>query len=150
MVGALVQYQILLRRVAMVAHDAWFYLMHTLFHYCKPLYKHFHRLHHSNGSNISSLGTAYGDAVDIGMCFVAFHAVIYHVLNQMDSWSLPAVVALISVEVGALPFDCAGKCDRCLLWAIPSDIDNGDSTPILKSIFSWVQACGLSSCMLDI
>lgn len=101
--------------VAMVAHDAWFYLIHTLFHYVKPLYQHFHRLHHSNGSNISSLGTAYGDAVDIGSCFVAFHALIYFALSQAGFWNLPAVVALISFEVAT---NVAGHCGYELpLWA---------------------------------
>ena len=44
----------------MVAHDAWFYLCHTGMHACKPLYRYVHRVHHTNGSNISVLGSSYG------------------------------------------------------------------------------------------
>ena len=51
----------------MVAHDAHFFLAHTAMHACKPLYRHVHRLHHTNGSNISTLGSSYGDLLDIGL-----------------------------------------------------------------------------------
>ncbi|KAK9785853.1 hypothetical protein WJX73_001888 [Symbiochloris irregularis] len=99
---------------AMVVHDAWFYLVHSGFHWHKPLYTKFHALHHSNGACISALGTAYGEAVDVGLCFVAFHAILFWVLKGLPSWNLPAVVVLISFEVAT---NVTGHCGYQLpLW----------------------------------
>lgn len=87
----------------MIAHDAWFYLMHSAMHACKPLYRHVHRLHHANGSNISTLGSSYGDLLDIGLSFVSFHFVVFLALLQQPSWNLPSMVLLILFEVRCTP-----------------------------------------------
>ncbi len=50
-----------------------------------------------------ALGTAFGDALDIGLCFVAFHLVLGLYLSYQASWNLAAVVLLDHVfEVGVL------------------------------------------------
>jgi len=129
-------------RCAMVAHDAWFYGMHRLFHQArprssarraagravapacagdasppkcftlfpypnsnpastqvKPLFRLVHQRHHQNGSNVTALGTAFGDAADIGLCFVAFHFVLGVALWLLPAWNLAGVVTLIAFEV---------------------------------------------------
>lgn len=122
----------------MVAHDAWFYGMHRLFHQArhlfpapftyavrlssllqqnalhfnlnearplaqvKPLFRLVHQRHHQNGSNVTALGTAFGDAADIGLCFVAFHFVLGVALFLLPRWNLVGVVTLIAFEVRAL------------------------------------------------
>ncbi len=42
--------------VAMIAHDAWFFLAHTAMHRFKWVYRHVHAKHHTLGSNCSPLG----------------------------------------------------------------------------------------------
>ena len=65
----------------------------------KPLYMRVHSQHHEIGSAITALGTAFGDAADIGLCFVAFHLVLGYYLTLQQSWNLAAVVFLIIFEV---------------------------------------------------
>lgn len=65
----------------------------------KPVYTYVHSQHHQIGSAISALGTAFGDALDIGLCFVAFHLVLGLYLSYQASWNLAAVVLLIIFEV---------------------------------------------------
>ena len=85
--------------VAMLCHDAWFFTLHTLFHKIRRLYKHIHSMHHRLGASCSALGNAYADAVDVGLCFVGFHAALYAYLYHQPTWNPLAVVALIVVEV---------------------------------------------------
>ncbi len=65
----------------------------------KPVYTYVHSQHHQIGSAISALGTAFGDALDIGLCFVAFHLVLGLYLSYQPSWNIAAVVLLIIFEV---------------------------------------------------
>lgn len=85
--------------VAMLCHDAWFFTLHTLFHKIRRLYKHIHSMHHRLGASCSALGNAYADALDVGLCFVGFHAALYIYLFHQPTWNPLAVVALIVVEV---------------------------------------------------
>ena len=84
--------------VAMLCHDTWFFVLHTTFHKVRRLYKHVHVMHHSLGASCSVLGNAYADAMDIGLCFVSFHAALYLYLCHQQSWNPLAVMALIMVE----------------------------------------------------
>ena len=85
--------------MAMLCHDAWFFSLHTLFHKVRRLYKHVHSLHHCLGASCSALGNAYADAIDIGLCFVGFHAALFAYLYCQPTWNPIGVVALIIVEV---------------------------------------------------
>lgn len=116
----------------MVAHDAWFYSVHRLFHevrqcpdtcstavlpvlvvncfltrfapvQVKPLFKLVHQQHHRLGSNVTALGTAYGDAADVGMCFVMFHGLLGASLWLLPRWNLVGVVVLIAFEARPEP-----------------------------------------------
>ena len=71
----------------------------------KPLFKRVHSQHHQIGSAITTLGTAFGDAADIGLCFVAFHLVLGAYLYTRPAWNVAAVVLLIIFEAR---------------WAVPS------------------------------
>lgn len=84
---------------AMLCHDAWFFALHTVFHKVRRLYKHVHSRHHRLGASCSAFGNAYADALDIGLCFVGFHAVLYIYLYQQPVWNPFAVASLIVVEV---------------------------------------------------
>ena len=75
--------------------------MCSLMHAWKPLYRHVHQLHHTNGSNISTLGSSYGDLADIGLSFVSFHLVVFLFMLHQRSWNLPAVILLVLFEVSA-------------------------------------------------
>lgn len=68
----------------------------------KPVYTYVHSQHHQIGSAITPLGTAFGDALDIGLCFVAFHLVLGAYLYYQPAWNIAAVVLLIVFEVGVL------------------------------------------------
>lgn len=68
----------------------------------KPLFKRVHARHHEIGSAITALGTAFGDAADIGLCFVAFHLVLGVYLYFQPRWNAAAVVLLIIFEVRRL------------------------------------------------
>lgn len=85
--------------MAMLCHDAWFFSLHTAFHKVRRLYKHVHSMHHRLGATCSVLGNAYADAIDVGLCFVGFHAALYVFLYRQPTWNPIAVVALIVVEV---------------------------------------------------
>lgn len=63
------------------------------------MYKRIHSQHHEIGSAITALGTAFGDAADIGLCFVAFHLVLGIFLSYQERWNLAAVVLLVIFEV---------------------------------------------------
>jgi hypothetical protein len=65
----------------------------------KPLYRRVHSQHHEIGSAITALGTAFGDAVDIGLCFTAFHLALVFYLTLLNRWNLAAFLILISFEV---------------------------------------------------
>lgn len=65
----------------------------------KPLFRLVHQRHHQNGSNVTALGTAFGDAADIGLCFVAFHGLLVLALWALPRWNIVHVVALIGFEV---------------------------------------------------
>ena len=65
----------------------------------KPVYTYVHSQHHQIGSAITALGTAFGDALDIGLCFVAFHLVLGLYLSYQPAWNIAAVVLLIIFEV---------------------------------------------------
>ena len=54
------------------------------------------------GSNITAFGTAFGEAADIGLCFVAYHMVLVLYLFFQPRWNAAALVALILFEVGWL------------------------------------------------
>lgn len=76
--------------------------------YCaqiKPLFKRVHSQHHQIGSAITTLGTAFGDAADIGLCFVAFHLVLGFYLWTRPAWNAAAVVLLVIFEVS-----CSSTC----------------------------------------
>ena len=85
--------------LAMLCHDAWFFALHTVFHKVRRLYKHVHSMHHRLGASCSALGNAYADALDVGLCFVGFHAALFVYLYHQPTWNPAAVVALIVVEV---------------------------------------------------
>ena len=68
----------------------------------KPVYTYVHSQHHQIGSAITPLGTAFGDAMDIGLCFVAYHLVLGAYLYYQPAWNIAAVVLLIVFEVGVL------------------------------------------------
>ena len=63
------------------------------------MYRRVHSQHHEIGSAITTLGTAFGDAADIGLCFVAFHLALGYYFTMSESWNLAAVVLLIAFEV---------------------------------------------------
>ena len=67
----------------------------------KPVYVYVHSQHHQIGSAITALGTAFGDALDIGLCFVAFHLVLGVYLYFQPAWNIAAVVLLIIFEVSS-------------------------------------------------
>ena len=111
----------------MIGHDAWFYHMHTIFHWVsrccdfslrhpetpgrvgshfhaaaqnKTLFKWAHQLHHTHGSDVTALGNAFGDSADIGLCFVAYHGLLVLYFWSQPQWNLAALVLYIAVEVG--------------------------------------------------
>ena len=65
-----------------------------------------HQRHHQNGSNVTALGTAFGDAADIGLCFVAFHGLLVFALWALPRWNIVHVVALIGFEVQSFLWPC--------------------------------------------
>ena len=73
----------------------------------KPVYTYVHSQHHQIGSAITALGTAFGDALDIGLCFVAFHLVLGVYLYFQPAWNIAAVVLLIIFEVPPAPHGLA-------------------------------------------
>ena len=74
-------------------------LTHDFIVQVKPVYTYVHSQHHQIGSAITALGTAFGDAMDIGLCFVAFHLVLGVYLYYQPAWNIAAVVLLICFEV---------------------------------------------------
>ena len=76
----------------------------------KPLFRLVHQRHHQNGSNVTALGTAFGDAADIGLCFVAFHGLLVVALWALPRWNSVHVVALIGFEVRGLTAAGQGPC----------------------------------------
>ena len=76
----------------------------------KPLFRLVHQRHHQNGSNVTALGTAFGDAADIGLCFVAFHGLLVLALWTLPRWNIVHVVALIGFEVLNLLQSCKKPC----------------------------------------
>lgn len=74
-------------------------LIHDFNVQVKPVYTYVHSQHHQIGSAITALGTAFGDAMDIGLCFVAFHLVLGVYLYYQPAWNIAAVVLLIVFEV---------------------------------------------------
>ena len=72
----------------------------------KPLFRLVHQRHHQNGSNVTALGTAFGDAADIGLCFVAFHGLLVLALWALPRWNIVHVVTLIAFEVQGLLQPC--------------------------------------------
>ena len=70
----------------------------------KPLFRLVHQRHHQNGSNVTALGTAFGDAADIGLCFVAFHGLLVLAMWALPRWNIVHVVALIGFEVRGTPW----------------------------------------------
>ena len=54
---------------------------------------------HACSSNISTLGSSYGDLFDIGLSFVSFHFLVFLALLQQPKWNLPSMVFLILFEV---------------------------------------------------
>ena len=108
----------------------------------KPVYMYVHSQHHQIGSAITALGTAFGDALDIGLCFVAFHLVLGVYLYFQPAWNIAAVVLLIIFEVpphgwGALTgfpgcASCACSPDKCVLYAATWAISFPGSTDRLE------------------
>ena len=76
----------------------------------KPLFRLVHQRHHQNGSNVTALGTAFGDAADIGLCFVAFHGLLVLALWALPRWNIVHVVALIGFEVQGFLWPCRKAC----------------------------------------
>ncbi len=86
----------------------------------KPLFKRVHSQHHQIGSAITTLGTAFGDAADIGLCFVAFHLVLGAYLYTRPAWNVAAVVLLILFEARwAALFSAQTDCCTVGLSAAP-------------------------------
>lgn len=83
----------------MLVHDTWFFACHTMFHTFRRPYRHIHSMHHRLGASCSAFGNAYADALDIGLCFVSFHAVLFVYLYYQPSWNPVAVILLVVVEV---------------------------------------------------
>ena len=104
----------------------------------KPLFKRVHSQHHQIGSAITALGTALGDAADIGLCFVAFHLVLgAYLCDRARAWNVAAVVLLIIFEVRA------GPCPSCA----PGVCDDGACEPCM--VVPCMQPCTLDEyCML--
>ena len=69
----------------------------------KTLFKWAHQLHHTHGSDVTALGNAFGDAADIGLCFVAYHGLLVLYFWSQPQWNLAGLVLYIAVEVGAPP-----------------------------------------------
>ena len=65
----------------------------------KPLFKRVHSQHHQIGSAITTLGTAFGDAADIGLCFTVYHLALGLYLWTRPAWNVAAVVVLVMFEV---------------------------------------------------
>ena len=99
----------------------------------KPIYRIIHSQHHEIGSAITALGTAFGDAADIGLCFVAFHLALGLYIYCRPSWNLAAVVLLIMFEVHTaltsanwfasnLPSFCVCVCVVCVGPYLPDKL----------------------------
>ena len=69
----------------------------------KPVYMYVHSQHHQIGSSITALGTAFGDALDVGLCFVAFHLLLALYIHYQPAWNAAAMVLLITFEVRPSP-----------------------------------------------
>ncbi len=84
------------------------------------MYKRIHSQHHEIGSAITALGTAFGDAADIGLCFVAFHLVLGIFLSYQERWNLAAVVLLVVFEVILTATQAFETCNGILCRLCPS------------------------------
>ena len=63
------------------------------------MYVYVHSQHHQIGSSITALGTAFGDALDVGLCFVAFHLLLALYVYHQPAWNAAAMVLLVAFEV---------------------------------------------------
>ncbi len=69
----------------------------------KSVYTYVHSQHHQIGSSVTALGTAFGDAIDVGLCFVAFHLLLALYIYCQPAWNAAAMVLLITFEVCPIP-----------------------------------------------
>lgn len=65
----------------------------------KPVYTYVHSQHHQIGSAVTTLGRAFGDSMDVGLCFMAFHLALGLYLHLQPAWNIAAVALLIIAEV---------------------------------------------------
>ena len=111
------------------------------------MYTYVHSQHHQIGSAISALGTAFGDALDIGLCFVAFHLVLGLYLSYQPSWNIAAVVLLIIFEV-CLPLICNASFENIMqpgtLREVQAPISNYNA--LMHEQAGWLHAVNPSAC----
>ena len=67
-------------------------------HSVKILYRKIHQGHHQNTAGVTALGTSTGEAADVGLCFVAFHFLVFLYLYRQPSWNLPTVAVYTFFE----------------------------------------------------
>eukprot|EP00897_Mesotaenium_endlicherianum_P008386 jgi/Mesen1/7576/ME000392S06844 len=93
--------------IVMVLHDLWFWLVHSLLHHFKALYRLVHQWHHSTKGDLTVYATAYGDALDLAFVFSSFYAVVMAYLYHQPKWDPLGFFALAYAFNGV---DMMGHC----------------------------------------
>jgi hypothetical protein len=66
-----------------------------------------HARHHELRNNVTAYGTAFGEALDYGLCICLFHFLVYLYLRKSASWNPVALAAAFFAEVRSSPADQA-------------------------------------------
>ncbi|KAJ9505937.1 hypothetical protein QJQ45_017025 [Haematococcus lacustris] len=101
--------------VGVVAHDLWFFLIHSQLHRIKWLYRWIHITHHRNMGDLNVFGTADMDPFEaVAMVFSFYAATLLWGAYVVGSWNPWAYTALILLEAN---MNMMGHCGyRQPLW----------------------------------
>ena len=76
--------------------------LRSVLHRFKAVYSVVHARHHELGSNVTAFGTAFGEALDYGLCICLFHLLVYVYLRHSTAWNPVALAAFFFAEVQTL------------------------------------------------
>ena len=102
-----VVHSLLFTWMVMVLHDAYFFAVHTLMHYCKAVYRRVHQWHHATNGDLTVFNTAYGDILDVAVTFAPFYAAVVAYIYCQPAWNPVDVVCLMWAVNGV---DMMGHC----------------------------------------
>eukprot|EP00850_Spirogloea_muscicola_P020099 SM000207S06174 [mRNA] locus=s207:134225:135372:+ [translate_table: standard] len=80
----------------MVAHDAWFFALHTLMHRYKAAYAALHQRHHEATADLNAWGTAYAEEVEFLLDWSAFYAAVLALQYARPSWNPVSLLATLA------------------------------------------------------